>query len=495
MSDKLLLTTDMVASNDILNPFIHHLELTTTYDKIRTAVFTIIILPIRLAIISGVLILAWILACIGLYGLTEEDLTKKPITGWRRLVRKWICILGRSAYTAGGMHIEVKGRQVPRAEAPILVIAPHSTFLDAVIVYVTGFPSIIVRRESGMNPWFGKILNFTQPIYVGRDDPDSRQKTIQDIIDRTTSKEDWAQVLIFPEGTCTNRSCLITFKPGAFYPGVPVQPVLIRYPNKLDTVTWTWDGPGALKLLWLTLTRAHSKCEIEFLPVYTPNEEEKKDPKLFAHNVRNVMAKALGIPTSDYTYEDCRLVKKAKELQLFQNSQLIHTQKLRIRLGITRRKVELQYLTANQNIFKPDQRQFLNKQQFVEFLGIHDHGDHELEELFQIYSIHENGDTFIDLQKYLLAVLLIEKSTSRNDMVHLAFGWLSNSVDKKWFQYIMSLVHGMSYDHAETIFNEITLKEKSTIKYDEYLTHTRMYPETIEDNNNQSTVYIHKKDN
>lgn len=41
-----------------------------------------------------------------------------------------------------------------------------------------------------------EILNFTQPIYVGRDDPDSRQKTIQEIIDRTTSKEDWAQVII-----------------------------------------------------------------------------------------------------------------------------------------------------------------------------------------------------------------------------------------------------------------------------------------------------------
>jgi len=53
------------------------------------------------------------------------------------------------------------------------------------------------------------------------------------------------QVMIFPEGTCTNRSCLITFKSGAFYPGVPVQPVCIRYPNKLDTVTWTWEGPGA----------------------------------------------------------------------------------------------------------------------------------------------------------------------------------------------------------------------------------------------------------
>lgn len=72
----------------------------------------------------------------------------------------WICILGRSAYYAGGMHIRVKGKQVPRAEAPILVIAPHSTFLDAAIVYVTGFPSIIVRRESGMNPWLGSTFIF-----------------------------------------------------------------------------------------------------------------------------------------------------------------------------------------------------------------------------------------------------------------------------------------------------------------------------------------------
>lgn len=47
----------------------------------------------------------------------------------------------------------------------------------------------------------------------------------------------------------------------------------------------------SLKLLWLTLTRAHSNCEIEFLPVYSPNEEEKKDPKLYAHNVRNLMAR------------------------------------------------------------------------------------------------------------------------------------------------------------------------------------------------------------
>lgn len=172
------------------------------------------------------------------------------------------------------MQVVFKGAQASRAEAPILVIAPHSTFLDGGIVYYTGFPSIIVRRESGNNRYIGsnsifinltnfhtylyityvfsnknyisaELINYTQPVYVWRDDPDSRQNTIKEIINRAKSEEDWPQILIFPEGTCTNRSCLITFKPGAFYPGVPIQPVCIRYPNKLDTVTWTWEGPSA----------------------------------------------------------------------------------------------------------------------------------------------------------------------------------------------------------------------------------------------------------
>ena len=95
-----------------------------------------------------------------------------------------------------------------------------------------------------------ELINYTQPVYVRRDDPNSRQNTIKEIVRRATSNDDWQQVLIFPEGTCTNRSGLITFKPGAFYPGVPVQPVCIRYPNRLDTVSWTWEGPGAYVALF-----------------------------------------------------------------------------------------------------------------------------------------------------------------------------------------------------------------------------------------------------
>ncbi|XP_015363649.1 PREDICTED: 1-acylglycerophosphocholine O-acyltransferase 1-like [Diuraphis noxia] len=281
------------------------------HATMQTAFFTIVILPVRIVAIMVLLLIAWLLATIGLAGVDQNELSERPLSGWRRYVRRavymvvrlmfgavgfhrvrtvgeqatrkeapvlavaphssfydglaavvtggptivakeensyirrWICFVGRSAYLAGGMNMVIKGVKASRREAPLLVIAPHSTFLDSCISYVTGFPSIIARIEDGLNPWVGRVINFTQPVYVRRDDPESRHNTIQEIIRRVKSDQDWPQILIFPEGTCTNRSCLITFKPGAFYPAVPVQPVLLRYPNKLDTVTWTWDGPGA----------------------------------------------------------------------------------------------------------------------------------------------------------------------------------------------------------------------------------------------------------
>lgn len=79
----------------------------------------------------------------------------------------------------------------------------------------------------------------------------------------------------------------------------------------------------------------------QYLPIYTPSEEEKRDPALFASNVRDIMAKsvstsnlmiqiilllnawhvilifvfytfffsfrALRLPTVDYSFEDCQL--------------------------------------------------------------------------------------------------------------------------------------------------------------------------------------------
>uniref|UniRef100_A0A023F8I1 Putative phosphate acyltransferase n=1 Tax=Triatoma infestans TaxID=30076 RepID=A0A023F8I1_TRIIF len=379
----------------------------------------------------------------------------------------------RLTYQAGGMSVVVKGKQASRKEAPILVIAPHSTFLDAVIVYVTGFPSIIVRTESGNNPWLGKIINYTQPIYVRREDHDSRAKTIQDIITRVNSEQDWSQVLIFPEGTCTNRSCLITFKAGAFYPGVPIQPVLIRYPNKLDTVTWTWEGPGVLKLMWLTLVQPQSTCEIEFLPVYKPTAAEQSDPKLYAHNVRQLMAKTLGIPTLDYTYADCKLVSRAKKLNYSQTLPLLQAHQLRVKLGLSRTNIEDKLVLENPQLLKGPGK-MISYMEFAKLMGV-SHKDPLLEDLFYLYD--KAGSGLMDLKEYLLSVVLVNRSETKLDMIKIGFEVCGGRLNIHDFTLVLRLVLVLGKEEVDRIFAHIDTSAKGKITYFQFEDYAKNRPE------------------
>lgn len=299
-------------ASTVPNPFVQVFRF-NTYDKIKIATLTFMVMPLRLVLSILLLAIAWGLAGIGLAGLDKEELSNKPLSSWRRRLKDAVCQIVRIAFVVCGFHwVNVKGRQASAKEAPILAFAPHSSFFDALPVVYCGGASIVAKVGSERLPFFGKLMDFSQAVYVNRDDANSRQNTIKELQRRSHSLDDWNQIAIFPEGTCTNRSSLIAFKLGCFYPGLPIQPVCIKYPNRLDTITWTWFGAGPLRLLWLSLCQFHLRCEIEFLPVYMPSDEEIKNPRLFAWNVRQEMAKALGIPVSDYSYDDFSLNGKQK---------------------------------------------------------------------------------------------------------------------------------------------------------------------------------------
>ncbi|XP_075559005.1 lysophosphatidylcholine acyltransferase isoform X2 [Dermacentor variabilis] len=288
------------------NPFHYRIHLTRA-DKIKVALMSVFVVPVRIVLIIFFLLLTWLGCYLGQLGLSHKDRTGKPLTGFRRdYLKPFLAFFLRLMFESGGLTYSFKGKLASQKEAPVLVVGPHSSLLDGVVVLLLGGLTPVAKAGSEDVPIFGTILNFTQPVYVKRSDPNSRQNTVREITRRATSKEPWSQVIIFPEGTCTNRSCLITFKLGAFVPGVPVQPVLIRYPNELNTLIWTWDGPSAFETLWLTLCQLRTHMEIEYLPVYVPSEREKKDPKLYAENVRCLMAKALRIPLSSYSYDDLK---------------------------------------------------------------------------------------------------------------------------------------------------------------------------------------------
>ena len=51
----------------------------------------------------------------------------------------------------------------------------------------------------------GKCVELAQSLFVTREDPDSRQKVKEKIVERTSTNNGWPQLLIFPEGSTSNR--------------------------------------------------------------------------------------------------------------------------------------------------------------------------------------------------------------------------------------------------------------------------------------------------
>lgn len=66
-----------------VNPFVHSIHL-GIYDKIKVYVLTVVLLPVRIIFVFACLLIAYLLACVGTLGLSQDDLIQKPMKGWRR---------------------------------------------------------------------------------------------------------------------------------------------------------------------------------------------------------------------------------------------------------------------------------------------------------------------------------------------------------------------------------------------------------------------------
>jgi len=279
----------------------------TALEKVQMVVLGVSLVPLRFLLAIVFLTLAWAVSCLGLLGLDNS----RPVSGYRKHLQRLTCALGRLCCMCMGFTVSKTGRQVSQAEAPVLVVAPHSTFFDAMAVFWTGLPFIVNREENRRIPLVGKCIQFAQAIFVSREVKESREECKAEIRRRCSPlcEEQWEQFLIFPEGTTSNRRALMSFKPGGFLPGQPVQPVLLKYhvtPSR-DTVSWTWNQPhGFLACFLLTACHWSTQVELEFLPPHHPSPEEVANPVVFAANVRASMARSLGVALCDLSFEDIK---------------------------------------------------------------------------------------------------------------------------------------------------------------------------------------------
>nr|XP_031313362.1 LOW QUALITY PROTEIN: lysophosphatidylcholine acyltransferase 2B-like [Camelus dromedarius] len=366
-----------------------------------TVLLGAVLVPVRGACITLLFLLLWPVTVLFTIGRPAHP--SRPAKSWRRnLVRPALKFLFQETIFLAGFLVKVKGKKATQDEACILVTAPHSTFFDAIACVVAGLPSVVSASQNVHIPVAGKFLLLTQPVLVARDDPNSRRNTREEILKRVTSGGKWPQILIFPEGVCTNCTCLVTFRLGAFSPGVPVQPVLLRYPNALDTVTWTWQGFTGFQACVLTLSQLFTRVEVEFMPVYIPNDQEKKNPILFANTVRIIMANALGVPVTDHTYEDCKLMISAGNLQLPMEAGLVEFTKISQKLKLDWDNIH-QHLDEYAAMAAASKGRKVGITEFANYLKLPI--SEPLRQLFALFD--RNNDGSIDFREYVIGLTVL----------------------------------------------------------------------------------------
>ncbi|XP_065177604.1 lysophosphatidylcholine acyltransferase 2-like [Sycon ciliatum] len=287
------------------NPFVYDIEY-TPWMRFKLLTGALIMFPIRLLL--SFIIVPIVLICVRLGGMGWK--TGQHLKPWQkflmlsitpRVVRAWTFLV------FGYYTITVKGKRAKLSEAPIVIITPHSHVMDSWMLSLFCWGSSMSRRENENLPILGTCLKSCEPIWVDRTSAKGKS-VVDEVISRVTSPGQWIPVVIFPEGTVHNTEAVIGFKTGAFRPGVPVQPVLLRYAMPAIGI-WSHFGHSLPMTLLLVMCKWSNDLEVEYLPPYNPSEEEKKDAQLYAMNVRDVVAKELDKPKTDYALEDLRLVQ------------------------------------------------------------------------------------------------------------------------------------------------------------------------------------------
>lgn len=153
------------------------------------------------------------------------------------------------------------------------LISNHSCIYDMVCA-ISHYGNGFVAKEAVKHvPFFGKLMTGLQTIFVDRQSTGSKNDTLEKLSERQKAYYNGEPVMpfmIFPEGTTTNGSYLITFKKGAFATLLPIKPTIL-HPN--ITSYHLGSGSSDVTINYLrSLSQLYTRLEYIELPIMTPNE-------------------------------------------------------------------------------------------------------------------------------------------------------------------------------------------------------------------------------
>ncbi|KAF2299903.1 hypothetical protein GH714_005906 [Hevea brasiliensis] len=271
-------------------------------EKFLLGISLVTLLPIRVVLAMIILLFYYTICRIcTLFSAPNRDEERS-----RRISRIWEGGKGRDCKNEGR-------DQSAEPERPGAIISNHISYLDILYHMSSSFPSFVAKRSVAKLPLVGLISKCLGCVYVQRESKSSDFKGVAGLVTERVREayqnRSAPTMMLFPEGTTTNGDFLLPFKTGAFLAGVPVLPVILRYPYQRFSPAW--DSISGVRHVIFLLCQFINYIEVKRLPVYYPSQEEKDDPKLYACNVRRLMAHEGDLVMSDIGLAEKRVYHAA----------------------------------------------------------------------------------------------------------------------------------------------------------------------------------------
>ncbi|XP_017258414.1 lysophospholipid acyltransferase LPEAT1 isoform X1 [Daucus carota subsp. sativus] len=274
-------------------------------EKVLIGFALITLLPLRVVLSLSILVVYYLICRVcTMFSKPSGDDEQEDYAhmgGWRQTVvvksgmflsRALLFVIGFYWIPETSTQEAERSDQSDEAIRPGAIVSNHISYLDILYHMSASFPSFVAKRSVGKLPLVGLISKCLGCVYVQRESKSSDFKGVSGVVNervREAHQNKSAPVMmLFPEGTTTNGEYLLPFKTGAFLPKAPVLPVILRYPYQRFSPAW--DTISGVRHVILLFCQFVNHLEVTRLPVYCPSQEEKDDPKLYADNVRKLMA-------------------------------------------------------------------------------------------------------------------------------------------------------------------------------------------------------------
>jgi lysophosphatidylcholine acyltransferase/lyso-PAF acetyltransferase len=364
-------------------------------------------------------------------------------------------------FSVGFHTIHVNGKKASRSAAPVLVmnhLSPWETFAMYSLEDVT-----FVTAATKFNlPVLRNIFYTAQCIRVNRNDEDSGIG-VEKEIRRRARNSDWNRIGVFPEGTCGNGSTVMSFRVDAFTPALPIQPVIVKYIfNEKSGVDPSWSG---FELDFVSLT-CRLMCQprnvmlITYLDPVVPTRDDQLNPKHYAQRVRDIMARALGVPKSKHSVEDMMVQLEAIRLHLKPEDVVLGMESVQsLRFTVDDVKCAL-------NQFKRmdyDHNRILTYDDFSRAMSIPDS-----DMLSEVWFIFTQGKVYLTVRDYIYSAIRVSKEMSQIRSITAIFRMLDKDGDdvisfQEWFDALKCLSPNITPPQAIRLFRRLDLDHEGNL--------------------------------